>query len=358
MPAPTTAFRPGAMQARPAAQALCVSLALWLSGCGDATQAPSGDGAAREARLREIEDASDAIERLIQARRTREAELLVRKLVAAVPAERRESRLAELAARTLFARAQLDAAELAKAERAELVREAAAFAREAARAAPDAVRLRFAALLAGQSGDTIGARDLYDEALAFAPDDLQALLFAAGASLAARDAAHARPLVARHAALAPEDPWSAALEAQLALLDGDTKRAVERATEAVARDRELLEVRLVLSAALLADARASDAARLLAALPAETRAKVPVADALARALVASGDLRAAAQAWDDARRANPTDAFVRAEAAIALLRAGEHTRAASLLDGFESLVDGMRERARVEEAVRAAPQAP
>jgi Flp pilus assembly protein TadD len=122
----------------------------------------------------------------------------------------------------------------------------------------------------------------------------------------------------------------------------------------MARDRELLEVRVLLATALVADGRASDAARLLAALPAETRAKTPIAGALARALATSGDLASAAQAWEDARRANPADAVVRAEAAIALLRAGDRARAAALLDGFESLVDGVRERRRVEEEIRAA----
>ena len=111
------------------------------------------------------------------------------------------------------------------------MRESALFAREAARTAPDATRLRFAALLAGQSGDAAVATQLYDEALAFAPDDQQTLLFAAGASLAALYAARARPLVARHAEIAPDDAWSAGLEAQLALLDGDASLAVERASE-------------------------------------------------------------------------------------------------------------------------------
>ncbi len=338
-------------------RALALAAVLSLGSCDEGPRAAPLDGPSREARLREIEDASDAIERLIEARRTREAELVVRKLLAAVPAERREARLAELAARTLFARAQLDAAELAKAEREALVREAALFAKEAARAAPDATRLRFAALLAGQSGDASGAARLYDEALAIAPDDLQTVLFAASASLAARDAVRARPLVARHAELAPDEAWSAGLEAQLALLDGDSARAVERASAAHARDRELVEVRILLATALVGDGRASDAARLLAALPAEMRATAVIADALARALTASGELVAAAGAWEHARRANPTDAFVRAETAIATLRAGDRAGAAVLLDGFESLVDGMRERLRVEEAIRAASAA-
>ena len=83
MPARTTS------RTAPAWTTLALVGALFVCGCGDEPRTASTDGASREARLREIEDASDAIERLIQARRAREAELLVRKLLAAVPAERR-----------------------------------------------------------------------------------------------------------------------------------------------------------------------------------------------------------------------------------------------------------------------------
>jgi len=325
-----------------------------FAACGGDAQ-PARQAERPSLTARELEDTAVAIEEFLNAGRTREAELLARKLRDSVADEDpARARVAELASRAFFAHAELEKRELASSARNALVREASA---EAARAAavtpPDPVRLRFAALLAGQSGDTAVAFDYYDRALAIAPDDLQTLLPAASLALGVGDRERATPLVARHAALAPDDGWSAALEAQLAILEGDAPRAVERASVAMSRDREALEFRLIFARALSADGRPGDAARALSALSAADRAKLPIAQALAEALRASGDLAGAARAWNAAVEAAPDSAFARAELALALARAGDRTRAAAILEGLPALEGGESERARVDEALRA-----
>lgn len=304
---------------------------------------------------RDLEDAARAIDDFLNVGRTREAELLARKLRDALASDDpARARVAELASRAFFAHAELAKAELAPAMRAQLLREAGVEARLAAETTPaDPVRLRFAALLAGRSGEQSVALAFYDRALAAAPDDLQTLLPAASLALGVGDRERARRLVSRHVELAPEEGWSAALEAQLALLEDDPARAIERATQAIARDRESLEFRLVYARALSAGARPEDAARALSALPPADRAKLPIAEALAQALRASGDLEGAARAWESAVAAAPDSAFARAEFVIALARAGERARAAAMLEGLEALDGGGRERARVDEALRA-----
>lgn len=324
-----------------------------LAACGGDPQPPR-EAVRPTLSARELEDASDAIEKFMQAGRTREAELLARKLRDSVAdGDAARARVAELASRAFFAHAELSKGEITAAARTALVREASA---EAARAAavtpPDPVRLRFAALLAGRSGETTAAFDFYDRALAIAPDDLQTLLPAASLALGAGNRERAAPLVKRHATLAPDDGWSAALEAQLAILERDAARAIERATTAIARDREALEFRLILARALTADGRAGDAARALSALPEADRAKLPIAQAYAEALRASGDLAGAARAWSAAVEASPDSAFARAEYALALARKGDPTRAAAMLEGLPALEGGESERARVDEALR------
>lgn len=338
-------------------RALALSVLLSLGGCGgQSTPTSAVEPPAPRATIsaRELEDASDAIEKFLQAGRTREAELLARRLRdSAGDDDPARMRIAELASRAFFAHAELSKGELTATARAALVREASV---EAARAAavtpPDPVRLRFAALLAGRAGDTATAFEFYDRALAIAPDDLQTLLPAASLAVGAGDLARAEPLIARHAAKAPDDAWSAALEAQLALLRNDPERAIERATAAIARDREALEFRLIFARALSAAGRSGDAARALSALAPAERAKLPIAQAFAEALRASGDLAGAARAWEAAVEASPDSAFARAEYALALARAGDRTRAAAVLEGLPALDGGNAERARVDEALR------
>lgn len=331
-----------------------------LPACGCGRNGGGGEAQAsrEEARpaisAREMEDAADAIEKFLQVGRTREAELLARKLRDSVrDGDSARTRVAELASRAFFAHAELAKRGLEPRDRDALIEEASV---EAARAAesepPDPIRLRFAALLAGRSGDAAAANRFYDRALAVAPKDLQTLAAAATLAIGSRDLSRAETLVARHAELAPEEAWSAALEAQLALARNDAPRAIERANAAISRDRDALEFRILFARALGAAGRAGDAARALSALPPEQRAKIPVAQAFAEALRASGDLAGAARAWDAAVDLAPEDPFARAELALALFRAGDQVRAAAALEALRALAGGASEVARVERALR------
>ncbi|MFZ9915431.1 MAG: hypothetical protein ACO3IB_08890, partial [Phycisphaerales bacterium] len=151
-----------------------------LHGCARETP-PAPAAEAEGPTARETEDAAQAIEAFIGAARTREAELVARRLVERTPqGSATAARVNELAARAYFARVELAARELSPLERSQLLAEAAERAERAARAAAnDAVRLRFAALLRARNGAAATARELYDLALVAAPDDLQTLLPAA-----------------------------------------------------------------------------------------------------------------------------------------------------------------------------------
>jgi len=313
---------------------------------------------------RAIEAASDAIDAFLAASRTREAELVARELRARAESSALEpaeaARIAEIAARAYFARAELGRLELDPAARAALIRESAALADEAAtRAAPDAVRLRFAALLADRVGDAARADTRYDEALAAARGNqaatLETLLHAASASIARKDLARARRLLDERRSSSDQDGWTDALDAECALAEANPSDAVTKARAAVARDRERVEFRLVLARALRANGSPSDAARMLGALDRRERQKPAIAEQFALSLRESGDTRAAAAAWDECLRANPADPFVRAETALAFHRAGDTARAASELAALDATPGGPAERARVERELAKRP---
>ncbi len=337
-------------------------LASIAAGCGDAPVAP---GAGQDAAVapgvdaRELDDAADAIETLLDAGRTREAWLVAEKLLARVPeGDAAERKAAEMAARAAFAHAELGRAALAPGERARLLEAAADAAERSARAdgARDAARLRFAALLADRAGRGARADELHDLALLAAPDDLESLSVAAAASIARGDLERARALVARHRAAAPGGTpaagWSRALAAELALAEGDAAAARAAAAEAFALDRDSLEFRVLLARALRADGAPREAAVLLGALPPAERSRRAVAEPLAAALADLGEHARAAAAWRDAVAGSPEEPRVRGELALALVRAGDRDAAAVVLAELESMRGGRAERARVDAVLR------
>lgn len=318
-----------------------------------------------------FDDATRAIETYIAANRTREAELVARKLVEQAGSDAALGRTAyEYAARAYFARAEL-AEDLSPKSREELVREAALAAQRAVAESADATTAaatsaaisaanqpsvearRFAAMLTDRIGDRDTAQSLYDAALAAAPNDLATILPAALSALA-RNASDPRidELAARHERLAPDAAWSAALRAEIALARGEAAVALASAETALTRDRDMLEMRLVLAKALRANGRPRDAARLLSALSESERAKAAIAQQFAIALAEAGETTQAAAAWDAAIRAAPNDPYLRAEAALAFLRAGNEARAASELSALDGLFGGSAQRARIEPAIR------
>lgn len=318
-----------------------------------------------------FDDATRAIETYIAANRTREAELVARKLVEQAGSDAALGRTAyEYAARAYFARAEL-AEDLSPKSRAELVREAALAAQRAVAESTDATTAaatsaaisaanqpsvearRFAAMLTDRIGDRDTAQSLYDAALAAAPNDLATILPAALSALA-RNASDPRidELAARYERLAPDAAWSAALRAEIALARGEAAAALASAEAALTRDRDMLEMRLVLAKSLRANARPRDAARLLSALSESERAKAAIAQQFALALAEAGETTQAAAAWDAAIRATPNDPYLRAEAALAFLRAGNEARAASELSALDGLFGGSAQRARIEPAIR------
>jgi tetratricopeptide (TPR) repeat protein len=329
-----------------------------------------------------FDDATRAIETYIAANRTREAELVARKLVEQADSDPVLGRIAhEYAARAYFARAEL-AEDLSPKSRDELVREAALAAQRAVAEStvatttattttattttsastsgatsganqPSVESRRFAAMLADRVGDHDIAQSLYDAALAEAPNDLATILPAALSALA-RNAQDPRidELAARHERLAPDAAWSAALRAEIALARGEAAAALASAEAALTRDRDMLEMRLVLAKALRANGRPRDAARLLSALSESERAKPAITQQFALALAEAGETTQAAAAWDAAIRATPNDPYLRAEAAVAFLRAGNEARAASELAALEALFGGSAQRARIEPTIR------
>jgi tetratricopeptide (TPR) repeat protein len=318
-----------------------------------------------------FDDATRAIETYIAANRTREAELVARKLVEQAGSDAALGRTAyEYAARAYFARAEL-AEDLSPKSREELVREAALAAQRAVAESTDATTTvatsaaisaanqpsvearRFAAMLTDRIGDRDTAQSLYDAALAAAPNDLATILPAALSALA-RNASDPRidELAARHERLAPDAAWSAALRAEIALARGEAAVALASAETALTRDRDMLEMRLVLAKALRANGRPRDAARLLSALSESERAKAAIAQQFAIALAEAGESTRSAEAWDTAIRAAPNDPYLRAEAALAFLRAGNEARAASELSALDGLFGGSAQRARIEPAIR------
>ena len=399
-PAPIDAATTDRARARSAASGLatrtaaCALLAagLALAGCGDAdrdagaadsrgdagTERSDGaaadpargtsdgapDDAPRAMSARELIDATDAVEKLLNAERTDEAVIVARRLLERAPAGSGAAATAgEIAARALFTHAQMQAAALAPPERAALLAEAADCAeRSVADGQADAGKIAFAALLSSNAGRADRARQLFDRALELAPTDAQTLLQAALSSLAQGDLARTRDLIARRraagagggAGAGSDDGWNDGLEAEAALSAGDPSAAVAAAQRAVAANRDALEFRLILARALRRAGRAGDAARLLSALEAEARAKPAIAEQFALALGESGDLAGAARAWDAALRANPADPFVRAEAALAFHRAGDTARAAAELAVLDAMKGGAAQRRRVAELMRPA----
>lgn len=329
-------------------------------GTSDGTSDGARDDAPRAMSARELIDATDAVEKLLNAERTDEAVIVARRLLERAPAGSDAAATAgEIAARALFTHAQMQAAALAPPERAALLAEAADCAeRSVADGQADAGKIAFAALLNSSAGRADRARQLFDRALELAPTDAQTLLQAALSSLAQGDLARTRDLIARRraagAGTGSNDGWNDGLEAEAALSAGDPSAAVAAAQRAVAANRDALEFRLILARALRRAGRAGDAARLLSALEAEARAKPAIAEQFALALGESGDLAGAARAWDAALRASPADPFVRAEAALAFHRAGDTARAAAELAALDAMKGGAAQRRRVAELMRPA----
>ena len=305
---------------------------------------------------RELIDAGDAIGTLLNAERTREAEIIVRRLLERAPAgSASHARVNELAARVFFTHARLPTSELGPEERDALLSEAAACAvRSIAPDERDDARIAFAALLASGGGLHRDAARLFDQALAIAPKP-EYLLQAALAALAEGDLTRARALLATRRGAAPSDAWNDAIEAEIALAAGESAPAVAAAQRAVAGDRDALEFRMILARALRRDGRAANAARLLSALEPSERAKPALAEQFALALAESGDLSGAARAWDAALAANPADPYVRAETALAFHRAGDTARAAAELSALDAMRGGAAQRRRVAGLMRAKP---
>jgi|GEM_PF-1978629 len=308
------------------------------------------------------DEAIRAIESYIAANRTKEAEIIALKLLAqsaeASGTDAATRRLVdEYAARALFARAELARTELPPRERQRLLAEAAQCAARAAREPASVDAYRFAAMLQDRTGNRQVAAELYERALLLQPDDPATLLPAALAALA-KDARSikAREYAARHAATAPNAAWTSALRAEIALADANPTAAVQAAEEAVARDREMLEMRVVLAKCLRAAGRAADAARMLSALDPQERAKAAIATQLACALQETGDFARAASVWRDAVRNDPTDAFLRAECALAHHRNGDDAAAAAELTELDALPDGFMQRARIDPLLRESTQ--
>ena len=326
----------------------------------------SSDTTASSLTLVEFEDATRAIETYIAANRTREAELIARKLLASAAGDASAASpddptlsskthspylrgANEYAARAYFARAELAKSELSPAARDALVREAATCAAAASIAPASVEAIRFAAMLADRIGNKRAAQDLYAQALAVAPQDLATLLPAAMSALACPDGtARAAEYAAQHAQLAPDAAWSEGLHAEIALERNEPADALVHAQAAIARARDALEFRIILAKALRANNRASDAARMLGALSEPERSHPALAQQFALALRETGDLPAAARAWAVAVAANPDDAFARAETALAFLRAGELARAAAERDALKLLFGGAAEQVRIE----------
>ncbi|MEY3026862.1 MAG: Tetratricopeptide repeat [Planctomycetota bacterium] len=349
---------------RIAGPALVTIVACVLSACGDggasATRDRADAGKPADTRqteqtpesglsARELIDATDAIERFLNAGRTNEAVLIARRLVERAAADSAaEATANELCARACFTRAQLPDASVGATERRALTAEAAACAlRYAETGEGDAGKLAFAALLCSNAARPDDARRLFDRALDLDPTNGPTLLQAALAALASGDRERAESLRTRRAAALPGDAWNDGIAAELALASDDASRAVESARRAVAADPDALEFRLILARALRRDGKPADAARFLSALDAAERAKPAIAEQFALALAESNDLAGAARAWDAALRANPADAYVRAETAIAFRRAGDEARAAAELAALEAIPGGAEQLQRI-----------
>ena len=340
---------------------LCLAAA---AGCDGKPSAPATTTAAETGpTAREVIDASEAIEKFMNAGRMREAELVARKLLERAPAGSSAYATAnEMMARALFARTQVPDEPMTRSERRALIAEAATCADRAASAgadagAPDAAKLGFAALLASSAGNTERAKQLFDQAVAIAPNDAGNLMQAALAAIGRADLARAKELIAMRKLAAPGEAWNAGLDAEIALAESHFDASVDAARAAVAADRERLEFRLLLARTLRKAGRAAEAARGLSALEPAERAKPAIAEQFALALAESGDLRAAAFAWDEARRANLNDPYVRAQSALAFHRAGDTARAAAELAALDAIKGGAEERARIEALLRAEPAA-
>lgn len=347
---------------RPAAAALAILSVIALASCGGGAEAPAPSPALpRELSARDLLDASTAIDTLLNAERTREAEIIARKLLEKAPADSASAaRANELAARVFFTHARLPTSDLSSDERTALLSEAAACAVRSIRADDrDDAKIAFAALLASGGGLHRDAARLFDQALAVAPANAGYLMQATLSALKEGDVARARMLVVRRREAASSDAWNDALDAEIAMGSGETGAAVEWAQRAVSADRDALEFRMILARALRRDARPADAARLLSALEPGERTKPALAEQFALALAESGDLAGAAKAWDLALAANPEDPYVRAETALAHRRAGDDARAAAEIDHLKLMRGGAAEFRRIEARFNApAPSTP
>ncbi len=344
-----------------ATRALILCCLLAAASCDGERDAPTPSPApssttAQELSARELLDASEAVEKFLNAGRTNEALLVVRKLLERTPeGSASASSVHELAARVCFARARLRDETLDASQRQVLLQDAAQHARKSLtlngkidESVKDGAKFAFAALLISQAGESAEAAAYFDRALELLPNHPSTLLNATLTAISAGDLVRAKSLLAQRRLAAPSDPWNDGLEAEIAIAQGEASGAVTAARRAVTADGETLEFRLLLARALRKNQKPADAARLLSALEPDARAKPAIAAQYALALSESQDLRGAANAWDHALRANPADVLVRAETALAFHRAGDDTRAAAELEALVLMPGGAKERARLD----------
>ena len=80
--------------------------------------------------------------------------------------------------------------------------------------------------------------------------------------------------------------------------------------------------------------------------------KPAIVQQLALALTEVGEFAAALTAWESAVRVQPDDAYLRAEFALACLRAGETDRASAALTALDALFGGAAQRTRIDPTIR------
>jgi len=324
---------PAARSLRSLAARAGLALALSiLAGCGGGSE-PVEQAAAPAISPIEVEDRLAAAEQRFETGEVQDAWLIVRSLIEDAPDD---ARVHEMAGRVLFARAgerrkvgEHDAAD-------DLVARAAAAYDQAVRLDPDSAGLwHSAGMMRYEAGRSSDALDAFQRSQALDPARPKGAVFAAQVLIEQQRWDEAERTLDGALELEPDLPHALA---SLAVVHWRTGR-IDSAVELVARARDHApgDVGICLHQAriLRADGQHRRALEKLLYLPAEERASLPVAEAIARGFHDLDRPLDAADAWMAAFRAANADEATRrvawraaAGAAEALLEAGERDRAA------------------------------
>ncbi|MFO0782660.1 MAG: tetratricopeptide repeat protein [Phycisphaerales bacterium] len=298
---------------------LAGALALAAAGCGKPAAPPAQPPVSAQV----VDTAIQSAESYLAAQKPREAVQVAARLAQEAPTL---MRVHEIHARALVALA-LDR-ETTPADRQAFLGQAAdAYDRAAALDSTNAALQHAAGVVSDTAGRAAAARAHYQAAHEAEPGNAQYLLYLGSAVARAGDLDGALPLLQQAAKASPSSPDPRAALADLYVRRGDLQAARAAIQEARRLAPGSLELRLADARMRRLDKHPEETLDLLMALDPPVQAQPGVAEELALAHLALGDVLRAAQALEASAHAAPDDWRRARRASQAWLQAGDPVRA-------------------------------